>query len=243
MTESRTVASQPRRLWSPVAGGRSNPLPGQLWPSQLLQIGAFPALALAWPAGAVAQTASLYSDGFEDRPEVNVQVRGANQPYTARSIGLTQEKSHSGKTSVKIDVTTRHGFEVQLAPRTTAKPGVEWGSIGGAGTFVLPGLDIPLQRDRGYVLEAWVWVEKGPSSGVRIDVATVVDSHYGPVAASLVAGGTTKTGSWVKIEQELTASLLEKKDAAGDKVDGLRLQAVSYASFLPGAGELIARKC
>ena len=193
MTESRTVVSPPRGLWSRVAGGRSNPPPGQRWPSRLLQIGAF--LALAWPAGAGAQTASLYSDGFEDRPEVNVQVRGANQPYTARTIGLTQEKSRSGKTSVKIDVTAMHGFEVQLAPRTTAKPGVEWGSIGGAGSFRLPGLDIPLQRDRGYVLEAWVWVEKGPSSGVRIDVATVVDSHYGPVAASLVAGAPQRPGA------------------------------------------------
>ena len=59
MTESRTVASQPRRLWSRVAGGRSDQPLGQLWLSQLLQIGAFLALVLAWPAGAVAQTVVL----------------------------------------------------------------------------------------------------------------------------------------------------------------------------------------
>jgi hypothetical protein len=196
-------------------------------------------LVLAWPFGALAQNALLYSDGFEDRPEVSVQVRGANQPYTARTIGLTQEKSHSGKTSVKIDITGKHGFEVQLAPRTTAPPTVEYGSVGGAGSFSLPGLDLPLQRDRGYVLEAWVWVEQ-VAGVVRMAAENVADSPYGPVTDSQIAGViiSKPTDEWVKIEQELTASLLEKKDAAGDKVDGLRLNAVNLSIYLPWGGEV-----
>ncbi|MDD5707449.1 MAG: hypothetical protein PHR35_16115 [Kiritimatiellae bacterium] len=199
------------------------------------------ALVLGCASSINAQNAVLHSDDFEDRPEVNVQVRAANQPYTVRTIGLTQEKAHSGKTSVKIDLKGMHGLEVQLAPRTTAKPVVEYGSIGSAGAFSLPGLDLPLQRDRGYLLEVWVWVER-VDGVVRICVENVTDSPYGTVTDSQIVGATISkpTGEWVKIEQELTASLLEQKDAAGDKIDGLRLNAVHLSIYLPWSGEVTA---
>ena len=239
MKEKQPVESPPRVPWPRYVRGRLGQPLKESRNSYLWAVGGVLVLALFGPIGAMAQNARLYSDDFEDRPEVNVQVRGANQPYQARTIGLTPEKAHNGKASVKIDITGKHGFEVQLAPRTTAQPTVEYGAVSGAGSFRLPGLDLPLQRDRGYVLEAWVWVEQ-VAGVVRIAAENVADSPYGPVTDSQIAGPTFSqpTDGWVRIEQELTASLLEKKDAAGDRVDDLRLNAVNLSIYLPWGGEV-----
>ncbi|MBI2299418.1 MAG: hypothetical protein HYU66_10835 [Armatimonadetes bacterium] len=186
------------------------------------------------PLAATAQEPGLLvNEDFEaDTPRV--QIHGSNQPCEVHLLGPSAERAHSGKHSLKVDLTFLHGTDVMLSPRTDETPGAEWGSVGGPGWFVFHGLGLPLRTDRHYLLSLYVWVEQAsPHNPVRFGVETATDSPYGvartqtPLPRELPAA----TGGWVKVEYELTGLLLERLEAAGAKVEGLRLDTISLSCF------------
>jgi len=188
------------------------------------------------PQTASAQERVLLAEGFEaDSPRV--QIHGANQPYEVHALGPSDERAHTGARSLKVDLTFRHGLDVLLCPRTDETPAVEWGGLGGPGWFTFQGLGLPLQPDRRYLLSLWVWVEQAtPQNPVRFAVETATDSPYGVARTqtSLPQEFAGPTDGWVHLGAELTGLLLERLDAAGAKVDGLRLDTISLNCFANG---------
>jgi len=179
----------------------------------------------------------ILQEGYESQLDKRVQLRGANQPYTAHHMGVTTERAHTDKHSLKIDMTYRHGLNVYLTPRSNETPEVEWGRPGGAGGFVVPGLGMPLRPDRGYLLTLYMWVERASKSNpVRIEVMTASTGDYGVFRKSTVLEQTfdAPTDGWVKIEQELTSYMLERLHAAGARTDSLRLDGILFGSFAGG---------
>ena len=176
----------------------------------------------------------LINEGYEENLDLRVQLRGSNQPYEQHALELTAERAHTGTHSLKADFTYRHGITVYLTPRSNETPQVEWGQIGGAGGFNLPGLDIPLHPDRGYLLTLYLWVERASSHNpVQLSVETVSASDYGLVRTETRLEPTfaAPTDGWVKVEQELTSWLMDQMDAAGANTVGLKLNAVLLNSF------------
>lgn len=181
---------------------------------------------------AVAQT-PLVAESFEaDTPRV--QIHGSNQPYEVHTLAPSADRAHSGHRSLKVDVTFMHGFEVMLSPRTDETAGVEWGSLGGPGSFTFRGLGLPLQPDKRYLLSLWVWVEQAsPQNPVRFAVQTATDSPYGVArtTTTLPREFPGPTNEWVKVEAELTGLLVERLEASGAKVEGLRLSSIDLSCF------------
>lgn len=177
--------------------------------------------------------APLVFEGYEaDTPRV--QVHGSNQPYEVHTLAPSADRAHSGNHSLKVDVTFMHGFEVMLSPRTDETPGVEWGGLGGPGTFTFRGLGIPLQPDKRYLLSLWVWVEQAsPQNPVRFAVQTATDSPYGVArtTTTLPREFPGPTDGWVNVEAELTGLLVERLEASGAKVEGLRLSSIDLSCF------------
>ncbi|MBM3476384.1 MAG: hypothetical protein FJX75_24185, partial [Armatimonadetes bacterium] len=190
-------------------------------------------LLLLVPGASDAQWPALVSEGYEaDTPRV--QIHGANQPYEVHALGLSTERAHGGTRSLKVDLTFRHGLDVMLCPRTDETPAVEWGGVGGPGWFTFQGLGIPLRADRKYLLSLWVWVEQAsPHNPVRFAVETASDSPYGVARTQtdLPRQFPGATDGWVKVEAELSGLLLERLEASGAKVEGLRLDTVSLSCF------------
>jgi hypothetical protein len=198
----------------------------------VISVGIF---CMAWtPAGAAAQDRILLREGFENDLDRKVWVADSNQPYDAKEIGITTAAAHGGRRSLKVDVEYLHGLSVYAAPRTVDPPRAEYGAIGGQGTFVLPGLKIPLRPDRGYLLRAWVNVVRASEHNpVRLSVITASDSDYGVVRTETSLGPeiSRPTDGWVRIEQELATSVIEPMEAGGSQVEGLRLEAITVGSF------------
>ena len=192
-----------------------------------------PACAEDEPASTV-EGRVLINEDYESSPEKKVQMEGANQPYEAREIGLSTERARSGKHSVKIDVTYKHGLNVYLVPRTNENPRIIYGSIGGQGAFDIDGLNIQLRPDRGYVLTLYVWVEQVDAhNSVRFQVKTVSNCDLGQIKSHtlLEQEFIEPTEGWVKVEQELTSYLLEQLEAQGNQTEGILLHSISMSSF------------
>lgn len=191
--------------------------------------GVFATTALAGePAGRV-----IFSDGFERDLNLKTQIHGANQPYTRHAIGISTDRARSGTHSVKVDVTYRHGFNVYVAPRSNATPQVLWGRLHGPGTFVLPGLDLPIRPGKGYLFSCYVWVERVTTHNpLFIEVQTATRTDYGPVRSSGRSEGfSAPTNRWVKVEKELGAWLVERLDAQGYRARELTINAIMVSSF------------
>ena len=201
---------------------------------RLLMVGILVCMMVQLSPSAVFGEDLLINEDYENNLDKNVQVEAANQPYEANEIGLSTERARSGKHSVKIDVTYKHGFDVYLTPRTKETPRIIYGSIGGAGAFNIDGLNIPLKSDQGYILTLYVWVERaGIHNSVRFHVKTTSKCDLGTVASSTILEQefSEPTAGWVKVEQELTSYILEQVDAAGGQTEGIMLHSISMSSF------------
>jgi hypothetical protein len=194
-------------------------------------------------ASALAQEAVLLQEGFEEPAGPRVQLHGANQPFEQHALEITTAKAHSGTHSLKIDYGYLHGLQVYLAPRSNATPQVEWGALGGAGTFHLPGLDLVLRPDRGYLLTVYVWVEQASAQNpLQIEVEMLTASDAGPVRTAVLLDPpiSAPTAGWVKVEQELTSTLIAQLEAGGSNTADLRLNSISLNSFANGRYRLTA---
>ncbi len=194
-------------------------------------------------AAARAQEEVLLREGFEDEAGPRLQLHGANQPYEQHALAITTAKAHSGTHSLKVDYDYLHGLQVYLAPRSNETPQVEWGALGSAGTFHLPGLGLVLRPDRGYLLSVYVWVEQAsPQNPLQIEVETLTESDAGPVrtATYLEPAIAAPTAGWVRIEQELTSTIIAQLEAGGSKTADLRLNSISLNSFANGRYRLTA---
>lgn len=193
--------------------------------------------------GVGAQETVLLQEGFEDAAGPRVQLHGANQPYEQHALEITAARAHGGTHSLKVDYSYLHGLQVYLAPRSNETPQVEWGGLGGAGTFHLPGLGLTLRPDRGYLLSVYVWVEQASAQNpLQIEVETATQSDYGLIrtATCLETPLTGPTEGWVKIEQELTSTIIAQMAAAGSKTADLQLNSISLNSFANGRYRLTA---
>ena len=183
---------------------------------------------------AEAESRILLKEDYEEDLDKKVQIHEANQPYDTHTIGVTTEKAHSGKHSLKVDATHLHALYVYLAPRFNEAPQVEWGRLGGPGTFTIDGLNISLKSDRGYILTLYVWVEKAsPKNSITIQLETVVDTDSGVIRTTSFLDEVflAPTEGWVKVEEELTSFLIEQLDWQGAKTEGLRLNSINICPY------------
>ena len=178
----------------------------------------------------------LYQDNYDSNLELPVRVKGANQPYEINFIGIA-DGGKEGK-CLKADVKTMHSFEVCLAPRTKEWPKASWGNPqdGKSGYFHYPSLNIPLDPQKGYVITAWMKLpENAPDTPLYINVELSYDTpsgkNYAKFRLDQSLNGKT-AGKWVKFEQELNSSIMEKIYAGGDGTKNLAISAISAGGYI-----------
>jgi len=52
----------------------------------------------------------LFEDGYEQKPDIRVQIHDANQPYERHELGLSPEMAHGGAHGAKSALTSHHGI-------------------------------------------------------------------------------------------------------------------------------------
>ena len=103
------------------------------------------AIILSFVVPALATAADVYENSFETTNPLRYWTSTRTGKYKIHHLGLTDKRAHSGKQSVKLDVTL---------------------NLSGHCYFDLP-VDVPLEADRRYYVSAWVYVERLQRGGRR----------------------------------------------------------------------------
>jgi len=191
----------------------------------------FPALAILIAAIGVAKAANqeppkrkteapltgkiLFKEDFETKTERKLRVASGlpeGRGFEPHFIGITNEKARSGTHSAKVDLTTiKNGISVYLAEN----------------------MNVPLEKGKGCIVSMYLWIdEASPQAPARPQLGMVTDSPSGVSSARYDLHMLSKpTGGWVKVERELTSWLIPRLDASGEKIEGLRIDAVDLRTF------------
>ncbi|MBQ7652495.1 MAG: hypothetical protein IJS15_16165, partial [Victivallales bacterium] len=205
-----------------------------------MRLSAFLAIAsLAFAFAAEPDEKVLYFDDFETRHELPVQPKSFNQPYTIQEWGFRKEGDN---TFYRVAVTGKHWMGVCIAPRTNDAPKIGWGTFGKGtqGQFFHTPIDIPFDREKGYMLSVRIRTDETctPHTPICVNVEFLCDSPSGRKRSEgrlkrQIAVNTR--GEWVTVSQELTGSMIELLDAKGLGTRNLTIGNIEIGTFKGGA--------
>lgn len=185
----------------------------------------------------------LYFDDFESRHELPVQPKSFNQPYTIEEWGFKKEDNN---TFYRVAVTGKHWMGVCIAPRTNDTPKIGWGSFGKGtqGQFFHTPIDIPFDREKGYILSVKIRTDETctPHTPMCVNVEFLCDSPSGRQRSEgrlKQEIGVNTHGEWVTVSQELTGSMIELLDAKGLGTRNLTIGNIEIGTFRSVPGPIV----
>ncbi len=200
----------------------------------------FIVVSMAFSFAEAANEKVLYFDDFESRHELPVQPKSFNQPYTIQEWGFKKEGEN---TFYRVEVTGKHWMGVCIAPRTNDTPKIGWGTYGKGtqGQFFHTPIDIPFDREKGYILSVRIRTDETCTAHtpICVNVEFLCDSPSGRQRSE----GQLKqqipvntNGEWVTVSQELTGSMIEILDAKGLGTKNLTIGNIEIGTFrsIPG---------